>query len=506
MQRLYTILSTWIICLSAFTQSFISTETLCGKKYIDGSYFSAREISFALKIKRLTVLADSNLLIVETTSSNSSIAGNPTGQLVVYDLTRNNILWKKKTNPTEDRIFTTDNSVIVSSPGIAVAYNLFSGNQVWKSNKYIYDVFPAQHIALARISDKIGAIGLVDGKKKWTRKVSDRNGINDLFLYNDSTLMLASDGLHSIDTRTGGGWDIDMKTSKKDYTASILLTTINVLLSAATGDGYTAVPPTQYTDIVSNVCYDKNVFYLAGKEKLVAVDEMGNNLWQMNLPKRQTTKSTLFVNDKQLFLLNRGYAFEEGNRTDLGLAFLAGYDKESGKQVYFSTMEKSEMVIDHVFHNDEITLLDSRKIFSYDMKSGKRLSEHTFSLNKNEVALRFVPPTLCKQLADSIWNNLIDTEISHYFVVTNQGRVIELDSTFNILNSFPETEFYTQYFDTKDYRLIAQNRTTLVIDNNGRSIAELPANNQAFVVGNFLFTFDENIVRIINIESLLRNR
>lgn len=89
-----------------------------------------------------------------------------------------------------------------------------TGNELWEVKNNIYLVSPIDNIGfgynlkgLKVNSNEFEGIDLNNGQVLWKRELNGEYGWNDVFYTNDSTLVVAAAGLHSLDTKTGKGWD-----------------------------------------------------------------------------------------------------------------------------------------------------------------------------------------------------------------------------------------------------------------------------------------------------------
>src|SRR5690606_1196566 len=78
-------------------------------------------------------------------------------------------------------------------------------------------------------------IDLITGKPIWQREISREYSWNDVFYLNDSILLIAAAGLHTLNIFDGTGWDYNTITGKKDYTASAIGTGLGIVAGLLTG-------------------------------------------------------------------------------------------------------------------------------------------------------------------------------------------------------------------------------------------------------------------------------
>jgi len=201
-------------------------------------------------------------------------------------------------------------------------------------------------------------IDLQNGNLLWKREINYDYGWNDVFHLSDSTLIIASSGLHMVNVKDGSGWDYNTVTGYTNYNQVV-------------------------RNIVSNVLVDSSNLYMASIDKLTRLNHQGRVIWSTPLPHKLTSKSNIFIKDSVLYLINRGYAFNFFRRIDVGKAFIAAYDLNSGKQLYLTkTLMLSDEINGFDLNKVQLLLVFKDRVSNYSLKEGSLIREKEFYLHK----------------------------------------------------------------------------------------------------------------------------
>ncbi len=87
------------------------------------------------------------------------------------------------------------------------------------------------------------------------------------------------------------------------------------------------------SDICSNVWMDSASYYFASREKLARLDTKLRPIWTSEISKKKSSKSSIFVQDSLVYMINFGFAIAGNRTTVFGNPFIAAFNKESGRQV-----------------------------------------------------------------------------------------------------------------------------------------------------------------------------
>lgn len=490
-----------------------ATESLFGQNELTHTPFKTTDFVFPDSVYKISLSSTRSLMMVELRRINryTKLPAN-SGRIVIYDLRNRQPIWDKKINYMTRRVYACDSLLVFSSGTKTEAFDMMTGRKVWRIPNAIYEVFPEKNLAIGKYyssgaasnSNMIVGISLSTGKVIWGRGSGAIEEISDLYLQNDTTIMMVNKGLHTFNIMDGAGWDYKVVTSKSDYT-STAVSVAGLLLGAFTGVYVYSTGPSHVSDIISNVCHDHNTYFFAGRDKLASIEENGELKWEVQLPKKYVSSSNLFVNDKNLFMLNRGYARYGANRKSIGMPFLASYERMTGRQRFLIEMDKEDVILGSEIHNDTIALASDKKITLYSMEEGVKINaNNSLGLEADETVIGFLSPHFGIQMNDSLWNNVVDIHPENYYVETSRKRILELSPALEVLNAFKSDDLFQQYFDTPLLRYMSKQENTIVIENSGKKVAEFPTYKRPVNVNGAIFSFRGNRVRVVEAVALIK--
>ncbi|NPA35698.1 MAG: PQQ-binding-like beta-propeller repeat protein, partial [Chlorobi bacterium] len=322
-------------------------EKVLGKNLLTSSEINGLEYVFPNRIHKTYLDTTSGFLTVQLRglSKNDKWLKNK-GYILLYDLNEKKLKWNKKVNFQTSYLQQFNNTMIFTVANKSYLLDINTGNELWEVKNNIVFADPDYNIGIGYrfngstgYSNKLQGLDMKNGKIIWEKELNSEYGWNDLFYTNDSTLMIVAAGLHSINIKNGKGWDYETITGKKDYTETIATNVAGAALGILTGTFVTATGHNLVHDAVSNVIIDSLYIYFSSAEQLAKINKnSGEVIWKYSFPKKFASKSTIFVEDSLIYMINNGYAFMGYRELNFGKPFIAAFDKETGKQKYLSTI------------------------------------------------------------------------------------------------------------------------------------------------------------------------
>lgn len=101
--------------------------------------------------------------------------------------------------------------------------------------------------------------------------------------------------------------------------------------------------------------------------------------------------------------------------------------------------------------------------------------------------------------------SLPQSDSTKVFVFTSQGKTISIDSELNISKTIEYDDLSIYYLRTKNFKFIAKDKKTLVINNTGQRIAEIDATSNAFLIGNTLYDTQDKSFVTIDLSEMIKN-
>jgi hypothetical protein len=348
---------------------------------------------------------------------------------------------------------------------------------------------------------------LKSGNVIWKRDLNREYGWNDIFYTNDSTMIVVAAGLHSININSGKGWDYNTITGKKDYTGTAAANALGVAAGLLTGTFVMSTGHNLVRDVISNSLVDSLYIYLASKEQLVKINKQtGEVAWNYPFPNDLASKSSIFMNDSVVFMVNKGYAFMGYRQLDFGKPFIAAFDRETGKQKYLSLINvKKDPILGFKILQEEVYLVFKNRIAKYSIQTGNQILEKEFP-EDNFGELKYFAGNQVFVTNDN--NDLVSlpqSDTSKVFVFTNQGKTLSIDSQLNIAGTIDYEDLSIYYLRTADFKFIAKDNQTLIIDNEGKQIAEIEASTNAFLIDETLYDKRDKSFLAIDLKEIIKN-
>jgi len=492
----------------------LHNNKVIGKVLSDNTEIKGVEYTFPERIHKTFLDTTSGYLTVQTRrlSKNGKWLKNK-GKIIQYDLNNKSLLWSKKIAYQVSNLQQFSNTMIFTVANKSSCLDKNTGNATWDVKNSIYYVDPIDNIGVGYrfknatgYSNELEGIDLRSGKVIWKRDLNREYGWNDIFYTNDSTMIVVAAGLHSININSGKGWDYNTITGKKNYTGTVAANVAGIAAGLLTGTFVTSTGHNLVRDVVSNSLVDSSFIYFASKEQLSKIDkETGNIAWKYPFPKGLSSKSSILMNDSVVFMVNNGSAFMGHRQLNFGKPFIAAFDRETGKEKYLTVINvKKDPILGFKLLNDEMYLVFKNRISKYSIETGNLILEKEF-LDENYGNLRyFVGNQVFVENENEDLVSLPQSDTSKVFVFTNKGKSLSVNKQLNVTDTIEYEDLSISYLYTVDYKFIAKEKQTLIIDNDGKRIAEIKVTKDAFLIGDTLYDKQDNRFIAVDLNRIFK--
>ncbi len=468
----------------------------------DLSYFEDR-------IDNFYVDTTTNSLTVQIrgVSSNKRWLDNK-GHIVLFNLNNDSAKWSMNINYQTSTIYQKNNMIIQTKGNTSSCLFYRTGGNKWSiNNQLIFTDFKRKigfgFIQNGKNRDIIGGVDLNNGKPLWERVIDSDYGWNDITPLNDSVRIVVAEGLHSINLKTGGGWDFKALTGKKDYAGTIAMNAAGVAVGMFTGAFIYTTGYDLYHGIVSNTWIDSTSIYWAAKQKIVKLNHEGQIQWEYDFPIDKASKSDIFLIDSLVYMVNFGYAYYNNKFTDFGHPFVAAFNQNSGQKVFLSELNDNKSTInDYYIKNQDLLTISNTRISKYSLTDGSLEQEKIIDTDSLGYLKRFVTKHLyIKQ--DSTFKTLEEIDSLNLYLLTKKDKIIAINDKFEVVKQLDDFIPYITYLVKDGYKFIGSLNESYILDKNGKVVANISVSRNAVFIGSKLYDCKENAMVIVDLKDIL---
>lgn len=319
----------------------------------------------------------------------------------------------------------------------------------------------------------------------WRREVPGEFGWQKTEMLDDTTLMVISEGLHTVGLTDGKGWAINrVAHAKKTDMAKVGLTVLGGV--AAASAGYMLIPTSGFSDyllnISSNVLHSGDVFYFAAKEKISCHTWDGEKVWETDLNRKKTSKSHLFREGNVIYMLNMGRASKYGRLTALGNPYVAAFDAETGKELFLKEWEeRKNFVADYMVQGNELYLLYRDKVDIQRFSPEGLMQKYVVRIDEKANMHSFVSDQVFIKHDSTFTQASLDQE--HFYLFSETGELFRFNNDFETFEKVNAKSIYEKYMETNGYIFLGDKTGTFILDRGTlREVAQCnaPVNSQLY--------------------------
>jgi outer membrane protein assembly factor BamB len=509
---------TLLIPILAFSQKtnfrVLYNEKALGKSLIDSSEIKGLEYIFPDRIHETFLDTTTGFLTVQLRGLRKEKWLANKGNILQYDLRNKKLLWSKKVAYQASSLQQFSNTIIFTVANKSYCLDIKTGNELWEVKNDIYYVDPIDNIGIGYkyknstgYSNNLEGIDLKNGNVIWERELNREYSWNGLFYTDDSTMIIVAAGLHAVNVKNGNGWDYNTITGKKDYSGTVAANAVGVAAGLLTGTFVMSSGHNLVRDVVSNSLVDSSYIYLASKEQLAKIDKQtGEIIWKHPFPGDLPSKSEIFMNDSLILMVNKGYAFMGYRQLNFGKPFIAGFDKKTGKKKYLSLINgKKDPILEFTLLDNEFYLVFKNRIAKYSVETGNQIIEKEFPKESYGELKYFVGNQVFIANKNEDLVSLPQTDTTKVFVFTNTGKTLSIDKQLNVAYTIEYEDLSIYYLRTKDFKFIAKDKQTLIVNNDGKRIAEIYATSNSFLIGETLYDRHNNSFIAVDLKKIIKN-
>ncbi len=489
-------------------------EKTFGKNFVSDTEIKGIQYIFPDRIHEFFLDTTAGFLTVQLRGIKKEKWLRNKGNILQYDLNNKELLWSKKIAYQVSSLQQFSNTMIFTVANKSYCLDINTGNELWEVKNNIYYVDPVDNIGIGYryksstgYSNELEGINLKNGEAIWKKELNREYGWNDVFYTNDSTLVVVAAGLHSININNGLGWDYNTITGKKDYSGTVAANVAGAALGLLTGTFVMSTGHNLVRDVVSNVLMDSLNIYFSSMEQLAKIDKnSGEIIWSHPFPKDLPSKSTIFMDDSLVYMINKGYALMGYRQLSFGKSFIAAFEKDTGEQKYLSIINvKDDPILGFKIMDENIYLVFKNKIARYSHETGSLINEKIFPNEKFGELKYFVGNQVFITNEDEEYISLPQSDTTKLYVFTSNGKTLSIDNQLNVVETIDYEDLSIYYLHSKGYKFIAHDKLTWIIDNNGQKIAKINITSEAFIIGKTLYEKQNDTFITIDLSTIIKD-
>ncbi len=454
-------------------------------RIMDGTALSVPALHFKTSVFTFNFSANGNYLcICYRNLSKSGKYWNNCGEISYYNLNERRELWRNPINYQTTCAICTNKGILKLS-GINSFYSNNGGIKLWKNTASLIQTEESHNLFFGYEnpnSSKLSAYSLTDGSELWNIEVSHEYGWNDQINISTSDKLIVTDNLYRINFSTGAVFQYPLKVGMPDN-KKVFPEVRSMLIKAGAyidlwGRYYENTPmmtnENGITGMVSNICQNDSVYYIADCEKVSCVDTLLQPRWTCNIPNNLASHSHLFINGERLYMLNMGYGLKNGSyRVKCGKPFLASYDIHTGKQIYMNMLSPKKAMIEGAIATKGAFFMLFDNGLTYQNVVDTTINRHYWDVEKYGKLHLLITDTI--YVIDSIRGNFTPVCFDgvNCPVYSDNGHVYIVDKNLNIKADYPRNLIYIQYARMKNYSCIVRNNDLWIVYKFGLPIAHL---------------------------------
>lgn len=469
---------------------------------------------FTEEVFKVDIGSSENLYLVQLRNSKKKSNNYKTkGKLVVLEFNRMAVKWSQTIDYRKENLSNFETEVVKCDGIFSYKLNIEDGTPLWKVattislESYENNILMGYRInPLEKDISTFQGISKNTGNILWQREIDNKFGWNEYKFLSDSVMLVVASGLHSINLKSGIGWNYHAVTGKRNYAGTITQVALGVAFGVLTGYYFVMIPREAdiVGDIVSNVILDNSSVYLASRDSIFNIQESsGKKIWSSPLPENLASKSSIFIQDSLLYMINYGYAIRNSTPINFGHPFFAAYNTRTGDQEYlYKFKSKKDIVIDYKL-NDEgnITIISKDQIHKFSAKSGDIVSTFEVDPYKYGEIQSFVSEDYFVLREDSSFVRLIDVDKEKLWVCSNNGLILGLNKDYEIANHYRKDKLFLKSLCYEDLVFLKNKEETIIIDKNNKRIANIDLSEDAFIKGDMLYDYSEKGLFVVDLKN-----
>jgi hypothetical protein len=452
-------LSLWTILLSNFALSSWAQG--------DTKTYTIDEPVYSLQVDS----AHNHLLLMTGTLKKNGKDFKEKGHLQYYDIATQKALWSQTFYPKGQKAILYPQGVMANDQsGSAQMLHLADGTKAWEEyGSPVY--FDAPHNAFLWYTSQsdLECIDATTGQSRWkTKNMESQYGWISTMPVNDSIFLIQSDGIKLLNMRNGHCLSYAAKVGQQSYkpaiTTSIVVGLLDVFLG---GSLFTDISPTRIAALCSNVlATDNNRYYMADRNGIFCLNDSLKRIWHTAFPKDAASSSLIYDIDDLIYMVNYGYAYM-GEARPIGYPFIACYEKDNGKQLFFRRMAENKAPIRECFRKgNREYMLFSDKMKYFELSDTSKVHSTDWDEARYGKLKGLMTHDIYILQDDSVHYKRLSPD-NQILVSNDHGIIYELDDEMKVTATHAARSCYSSVAEYKGAILLGGNDKLIRINDLG---------------------------------------
>ncbi|MFC0876393.1 hypothetical protein ACE01N_07345 [Saccharicrinis sp. FJH2] len=510
------------------------SENNAGKNLISGKAVVAKEYKFPGVIQKsyLDTLTNSITVVQQRVNQSGEWLKNR-GDLILFSIKDDNIKWSKSINYVNSKVLQYNDNIFLESDNILNCLKISDGDELWDAKVNLKYIDPLMNVGIGYtyrsaigVTNMLKGVDLKTGEVIWKREISEQyNWSNQIIHINDSVILIVAAGLHTINLKTGKGWDYDMITGENE--TKIVNNDVYHVSDVYAFTKYSGVflKNEVISNVGSNLLNEDGYIYFASKDNLIKIDLDGNIQWTFAIPSGKSSSSELFIRYNRLYLFNKGYASynetsvgpldpnvydqsvdtRDGNeKISYGKPYLTAFNPNNGKQLFVKEFNTDDqLILDSKIQDDRLTVLYQDKMKAFSLVDGSVIEEKSFLINVLDPFNHFLNDKIYLKTEDVKGSKIIDPD-TYYLISTRDNNLVVIDHNFEFVKNLVLAENYLPYRSNKyGYNIFANNKETIILNPAGKAAALLSVSANQIIAKKVLYEIKDGSFVIVDLKDIL---
>ncbi len=490
-------------CSSQTGPESVKTSTLnIGISAISVNSIQAKALSFEYPIRDYVFDESSHMVFLSGKEQ-----GEQTDQVLVkgffagIDKT-NTVKWMVESSLYEFDL--KDHQLFISNESRSVKINKPAGyDEVKYPGKIILTLNGAASGLLYADKDKnkLTCIDTKTGSEKWQAMVPGGNDWLDYKQLNDSVILILAAGLHAVDINKGLLWSYPLTTAISTLKSLTHSPAKPLTIEKISRVIHTAVEENLTTQLASNIFIEQEKVTIASKDKCVALNFKGEELWNLDLRNYPISKMMIARSDSGILLMNLGLAMHSDRFVRWGEPFILEINPDDGKIIRQLDLSKIENLVDFIQLNDSYVFAGKSEILY--TKPGASDLKSLLSINQNTYGkfVEFIDGDEYYTFKEGYYVPLNFVNGNLVYFKTDNNKVYGIDGEY-IQYEYHFSELFKNLGKFDNKTILRADKKTILISENYELMFELYSVAPLIISPENIYFIEENRILIVGKENL----